>query len=245
MRKDMFKVIVERPRSGAGFRVNRSRLAGEDDLPRRIGMKRFRTLNNTRSKWLNENLAPLERYLMKQIGRPWSKVYSEICENLDANNTVQQHVRDHLQDFIVVKVATGRDGKLIDGNTRTGWTRAVEAPWRQKLYVDPKDGIIKRSVKLWRKLGIDPTPPWKRRRDDDGHPDPFVRKIDAATELHRIDGVWYEIRFRKIDKADTTQAVYDKLQRRLVWPGERHAYSKKQLSASSLAAHRLTNTPGL
>ena len=60
MRKDMFKVIVERPRRGADFRVNRSRLAGEDDLPSRVGMKRFRSLNRTRSKWLNENLAPLK-----------------------------------------------------------------------------------------------------------------------------------------------------------------------------------------
>lgn len=120
MREDMFKVIVERPRRGADFRINRSRLAGEDDVPSRIGMKRFRALNRTRSKWLNENLAPLERYLMKQVGRPWTKVYSEICENLDTNHTVKQHVRDHLEDFVVTKVVIGRDGEWMNGNMRSG-----------------------------------------------------------------------------------------------------------------------------
>lgn len=240
MRKDMFKVIVERPRSGAGFPVNRSRLAGEDDLPTRVGMKRFRTLNRTSSKWLNENLAPLKRYLMKQVGRPWTKVYSEICENLDANNAVQQHVRDHLQDFIVVKVAIGRDRAWMNGNDRCGW-RCGEAPWRQKLYVDPKDGIIKRSDKLWKKLGIDATPSWKRKPIDDSRADPFIRKIDASTELHCINGVWYEIRFRTIANADPAQSAFDKLKRKLVWPGERHAYDKRQLSAANLAVHGLAN----
>ena len=96
MRQDMFKVIVEKPRRGARFRVNRNRLAGAEDLPTRIGYKRFRALNRTRTKSLNENLRPLEKYLIRQAGRPWNKVYSEICETLDAGHTVKQHVREHL-----------------------------------------------------------------------------------------------------------------------------------------------------
>ena len=139
MRKDMFKVIVERPRGGARFRVNRSRLTSDEALPKRVGMKRFRSINRTDTKWLNENLAPLKRYLMKQVGRPWNKVYSEICENLDANNTVKQHVRDHLQDFIVTKVAIGRDGEWLNGNAYPSW-RAAHKTWHQPLYVDPNDG---------------------------------------------------------------------------------------------------------
>ena len=65
MRKDMLKVIVERPHQAAGFRVNRARLSGEIDIPSRVGIKRFRSVNRTKSKWLNENLSPLKRYLMK------------------------------------------------------------------------------------------------------------------------------------------------------------------------------------
>ncbi len=159
MRKDMFKVIVERPRLGARFRINRARLADSEALPSRVGMKRFRKLNRTDTKMLNENLAPLKRYLMKQVGRPWNKVYSEICKNLDASNTVKQHVRDHLQDFVVLKVAVGRDGAWMNGNEQPGW-KMNNLPWRQPLYVDPNDGLLKRSDKLWKKRGIET----KRRR---------------------------------------------------------------------------------
>ena len=241
MRKDMFKVIVDRPRRGAGFRVNRTRLAGEDDLPVRIGMKRFRTLNRTDSKWLNENLAPLKRYLMKQAGRPWSKVFSEICENLDTGNTVKQHVRDHLQDFVITKVAVGRKGEWMNGNERS-YERMSDAPWRQPLYVDPNDGILKRSDKLWKKWRIDPTPYWRKRREDMFVIDPNVRRIDDNTELHCIGGIWYEIKFQTRENATPTDFTYDKLTRQPVWPGKRHAYLKAQLSAAVLAAHSLQNS---
>ena len=240
MRKDMFKVIVERPRRGADFRVNRSRLAGEDDLPSRIGMKRFRTLNHTRSKWLNENLAPLKRYLMKQAGRPWSKVYSEICENLDADNTVKQHVRDHLQDFVVTKVAIGRKGEWMNGNEWPGW-RASDAPWRQPLYVDPNDGILKRSDKLWKKMRIDPTPHWRKRREDRYAADPNIRRIDGNSELHCVGGIWYEVKFRTCAHVRASEVVYDKLTHQPIWPGNRHAYSKSQLSAAALDSLGLEN----
>ena len=49
---------------------------------------------------LNENLAPLQRYLARQVGRPWNKIYAEIAEHLKPTSTVQQHVRDHLKDFV-------------------------------------------------------------------------------------------------------------------------------------------------
>ena len=54
------------------------------------------------TKSLNENLAPLRRYLERQVNRPWNKVWSEISENLSAASTVQQHVRDHIGDFVAV-----------------------------------------------------------------------------------------------------------------------------------------------
>lgn len=238
MRKDMFKVIVERPRRGADFRVNRSRLAGEDDLPSRVGMKRFRTLNRTKSKWLNENLAPLKRYLMKQAGRPWSKVYSEICENLDADNTVKQHVRDHLQDFVVTKVATGRKGEWMNGTTRGGRYRATVATWHQPLYVDPNDGILKRSDKLWKKSGIE-SKPWRRRNRNSEDPD--IRELDGSTELRRINGVWFEVGFGVRDDISPGLNAYDAITHLPVSPLKRHAVSKRQLFSTELKSLKLKN----
>lgn len=237
VRKDMFKVIVERPRRGARLRINRARFTGDEALPSRVSMKRFRKINRTETKCLNENLAPLKRFLMKQVGRPWNKVYSEICEHLDANNTVKQHVRDHLKDFIVIKVAIGRDGEWMNGNEWPGW-RGCGTLWHQPLYVDPNDGLIKRSDKLWKKLGIE-AKRWKRKQQ--AAADPNIRKIDADRALHRIGGIWYEIKFGKRINARSYDSTFDKLTGKAVWPGRRHAKIKRQLSANELAGLGLQN----
>ena len=76
MREDMARVIVERPRKG-GHRSRGSRRQEYEDLPAHEGMRRPWAVRGD-EKELNENLAPLRRYLARQVGRPWSKVYSEI-----------------------------------------------------------------------------------------------------------------------------------------------------------------------
>src|SRR5438874_10641294 len=89
------------------------------------------------SKQLNENLAPLRRYLARQVGRPWNKVYAEIAANLRVDNAVQQHVRDHLRDFVALKPR--RDV------TRGGFRGSL---WWQELYVEPKTGLLCRTDRL-------------------------------------------------------------------------------------------------
>ena len=59
------------------------------------------TIHRSSNKELNENLAPLYRFVQSQVGRPWNKIYSEIREFTNSNNTVQQHVLDHLFKEIV------------------------------------------------------------------------------------------------------------------------------------------------
>ena len=235
MREDMFKVIVERPRHGAGFRTRRNRLAGPDDLPSKIGVKRYVRVTGTWSKGLSENLAPLRRFLAKQVGRPWDKVYAEVCANLKADNTVQQHVRDHLRDFVAFRLGVGRDGEWLERGRRWG----AGMTWHQPFYVDPEDGILKDSAKYWRKRGIDPKP-WKRRRNErDGRPDViWLSKLQA---LRRFEGIWFAVAYRLCaeDPADTH--VYDVVRKRFVPAGQRHAVSKRQLSARELAQHGLQN----
>ena len=52
------------------------------------------------TKWLNEHLGPLRRYLDSQVGRPWDKVFSEICAHIDRSSAVQDHVRDHVAGML-------------------------------------------------------------------------------------------------------------------------------------------------
>jgi len=93
MREDMFKVIVERPRRGRSWaKKTKLRYLKEDDGRSRVSGKRI-AIEGGRRKWLNENLAPLKRYLFKQRGRKWDDVFSEICDHLDTGSTVKMHVR--------------------------------------------------------------------------------------------------------------------------------------------------------
>ncbi|HIC80048.1 MAG TPA: hypothetical protein EYP07_03670 [Kiloniellaceae bacterium] len=236
MREDMFKVIVERPRRGARFRHRRTRLAGPDDLPTKIGVKRHLEVTRTRSKGLNENLAPLRRYLAKQVGRPWNKVYSEICANLDADHTVQQHVRDHLEDFVAFRLGKGRDGAWLDTSR---WVPSDGRGWHQDFYVDPNDGILKDSAKYWRKRGIDPKS-WKRKRSA-ARVDPDVVRLAADMELHRLDGFWFAVKFRDEPLRPGDTHVYDVIRKGMIPAGQRYAAEKRQLSAGFLKELELKN----
>src|SRR5262245_62448206 len=83
MRPDMAQVIIERPRGGQRYKTpkgSRRRLQrGLDDGPRREGIKR---VWGAGTKWLSEHLAPLRRFLLGQVGRPWDHVFAEICQHL-------------------------------------------------------------------------------------------------------------------------------------------------------------------
>lgn len=175
MRADMSHVIVERPRRGGLNRPGRA--LPFDDLPRQEGMRRAHYIAGN-WKELNENLAPLRRYLDRQVGRPWDKVHSEIAAHLRADNTVQQHVRDHLRDFVAV-----------NPRRYMGWhANPVSGLWRQPLYVDEKDGILKRTDRLPEEKARS-----RARRNPPRQPVDRVALADDR-ELRRIDDVWYELR---------------------------------------------------
>src|SRR5262249_44863964 len=113
MRSDMAKVIVERPRCGGGGKAPKGwrrmwQRFSIDEQPHResIGRKWQKGC----PKYLNENLAPLKRFLRSSVGRLWDKVFSEICEHIRVDSAVQKHVRDHLNDFVALDVVVmGRD----------------------------------------------------------------------------------------------------------------------------------------
>jgi hypothetical protein len=198
MRSDMSKVIVERPRLGSSRRtVRRFRrfdprrfLADEDGggmLPACIGHKRYASLGGRR-KCLNENLAPLRRYLGKQVGRPWDDVFSEVSEHISLDNTVQKHVRDHLQDLVACNT------RLHEGSIHfiDRWDRLVPlatSRW-MKLYVDPATRLLCRIERR-------PTERARRRAETIARQRALtarMRWIDADRQLHLLDdGNWWEV----------------------------------------------------
>lgn len=154
MRKDMFELIIERPRydscRGAGKGRYASRMKADlEAAPLKEGMK-----YRGRTRDLNENLAPLRRFLERRVGRPWDAVWSEIRASLSPNSAVQKHVFDHVLQFVE------RNPILIDGIPHApdghGPRRDVFFPLRshglwQSFYVCPRTGLLRSAAEAHRR----------------------------------------------------------------------------------------------
>lgn len=164
MRSDMFEVIIERPRWGhqgihrKGRRGERTERAFER-APKQIGMGR-----EGRSKSLNENLAPLRRFLARHVGRPWDKVRSEMCAVLSMSSAVQKHVLDHVKDY-VEESPVMIDGVPHHPRARAGTYHPI-CSWRRwgSFYVCPETGLLRAARPVPRT----------------SHPDPAVRAQAAG-----------------------------------------------------------------
>jgi hypothetical protein len=256
MREDMYKVIVERPRRGKYGYAAAARLRNDFDGPMRLGMRA-----GYGYRALNENLAPLRRYLHAQIGRPWNKVFSEICTGIDRRNTVQQHVHQHIRDFIAIDVGV-RNGRLVD----------LAADWRflwrdsgipQALYVDPRTGLIRpnKNYRSWRHGDT------QRRQREQLEIATRRRVVDERTMLLLLDDVWFSVEVEALPKAHPVERVvgqprrrmrveprYDAVLRRhisqateadlqlckhLYGSGDLYAVSKRQISSREIKAYGL------
>ncbi len=243
MRKDMSKVIVERPRVGrswAGKKPGRTRVVTDDDgepLRAAKGSVREPKARARKTKSLNENLNPLKRYLAANVGRPWAKVYSEISEHLKPTSTVQQHVRDHLEDFVAMK-ARSEKGVLM-ANTR--WGRPVPlSDCHQLYYVHPRTGLLRKNEHR-----VSRTQAQRRARAAaQAERDARMRVIDAKTQLHLFDGAWWEVKLAKI----TPQLYVDVVRRaklstlapeKLYARHGVYAHDKRQLSKAEMKRMRL------
>ncbi len=198
MRKDMSKVIVERPRTGrsaAGKRPGRTRvLTGDDGEPLgAVKGAREPKRKAQKTKQLNETLNPLKRYLASNVGRPWDKVYSEISEHLKPTSTVQQHVRDHLEDFVAI--STRMKGGVVVMTPRYGGERAISDS-SALYYVHPRTGILRHNENRTN---------WtaryrKAKQAAEAELAQRMRVVDAKTQLHLFDGAWWEVKLSKIKR---------------------------------------------
>jgi hypothetical protein len=176
MREDMAKVIVERPRKGRGLegkgRYRYYQRIDLDELPASESMRpRF-----GRRKWLNENLAPLKKFLRSRVGRPWNNVYSEIRERISVNSAVQLHIWQHVQEFVCMNVLD-QFGYACNKKSRFD---------RRYFYVDAETGVLCAHPQRWRRKHVVKDTP----RD--------IVPIDEWNQYRRINGIWYLIRLKLI-----------------------------------------------
>lgn len=140
MRDDMHKVLCEHPRGGLRCK-RRSRYRGPlEDSPRREPISRHR--NGT--KWLGENLGPLRRWLLAQVGRSWDAVYGELRSRIHPGNAVQLHIWQHAQQYVArrVELVRGRPCHAVGSTWAWRAGTPIEAR-RTPVYVCPNTGILR------------------------------------------------------------------------------------------------------
>jgi hypothetical protein len=183
MRQDMASVIIDRPRRGAGDggksippkgTKRRESKIPLDEKPKRGRMGRG--FYGWDCKELNEHLAPLYRYLRSNVGRPWDKVWSEICANLSVRNATTSHVRDHVEmDVEKNVIMVGKTPCRIDGTPL----------WRE-FYVNPNSGLLCR-------VKDKPKHRYEKKKPE---------YVNVGGKLcQEVNGIWYEITFKNLPKA--------------------------------------------
>jgi hypothetical protein len=137
----MKKVVVERPRWGSRQRNNkfgvRLRYIPDHDYEEQPKKARgFESYGTSGSrKWFTDVLGPLAGFLRKNVGRPWDKVYSELCAGLDKRKVTGKHIFDHVDDMVERHCFIGNDGKMY--TRRYGIEYAVGG-----MYVHPRTGLL-------------------------------------------------------------------------------------------------------
>ena len=185
MRSDMKKVVTERPRSGGGIKSPKGDARAwqefaAEDYPRRekIAVKWSRY-----SKNFTDVLGPLYHYLLKQVGRKWDAVYSEICANLPKTSMQNRHIYTHIWQFVekhvlmVNGLACYNHGRWI-GEPLISWGRFTQ------LYIHPGNGLLCKAKK---RISFK-----SRYRPQ---PEPLVPgiKVYPGVQYHKVKGVWYEV----------------------------------------------------
>ena len=197
MREDMSRVIAERPRIRHDRRYHEVRRAksrhGRDleDLPSHEGMRRpFRRQGI--AKQFGEHLSPLRRFLEKQAGRAWDDVHAEICQGLQANSTLHAHVRGHLPDYVETDICIIEDGTYA----RNAFGRPIPITgvtrWPHMI-VCPHSGLLLRAADLPQVHRHKAEQEAKKAAAVAANP-PSIR-LDAATDLQRIAGIWYLVTY--------------------------------------------------
>jgi hypothetical protein len=175
MREDMAKVLVERPRFGRGLKYPRG--AGREAMEDRARHEPIKSPHLRRRKELNENLAPLRRFLRGKIGQRWDDIYSEICQRINRDSAVQMHIWQHLmwevqRDPVKIQEAIdrGRGGRF-------GWG------W---MYVDPASGRL-RELPTLRKAD------YQKRQEK-----PRFLIERNGRYYKRVQGIWYEVELKTV-----------------------------------------------
>lgn len=219
------EILIERPRGGwkvsakklTGYRKNLDKItkeASEDGLLSPYLLKTWK-----RSKYFDDHLAPLRRWLHSQVGQPWDDVYSQICDRLDGSTVTGRHVLSHLWHFVELHVV------LIDGLPYEKHCQDFRSKF--KFFVHPDTGILCRVKDFSKKQQQLSTKEVDRLRIDDYH------------QYRKLDGLWFAIAFADLPPMEKPmdillKAYIDPVTARKLYGSPVYAVSKQQCNKKEL-----------
>jgi hypothetical protein len=227
--------ITERPRSGGGVKTpkgSRRRDKINDHSPKREKIARKWSWN---PKEFTDVIGPLYHYLLKQVGRPWNKVYSEIVALFPKTNVVNRHVYTHVFQFVeteVVMLNGFPHHKSVYGWHREDLTPLSNYSHRIQMYVHPENGLLYRLKKnLKRKV---------QEKQQPGIP------VYPGVQYHKIGGIWHEVRLRRLRGTEGIGAfgrfdLQDKVLGVTYYTAEEHKRIYGNMNVIAMSARRLSN----
>lgn len=198
MREDMSRVVTERPRRGGdggksipakGYK-KRQKKTPLDEQPRR---EKITAPYGWDTKEFSDLIGPLRGYLNKQVGRPWDKIWSEVCANLRITSVSQSHIRDHVEMEVEKNVVMV--GKVPYPSSNRRWARDGYPLSGDQLYVNPNTGLLCK------------TKPSRR----------YVRPKQKLSFFaiggkwyHAKNGIWYRLEMKMLPPEKEPQYDYSK-----------------------------------
>ena len=124
--------------------------------------------------WPNYNYHYLHRWLCKQVGRPWTTVFSEIAREYDRRSLKCHHIKGYLKHAIHLHCFIDEAGEVRTYSGYYGDTRNSDYFAKADgLYVDPKTGLL-----CYRKVD---------------NPRGYRGEVSPITRIPLNDGTWFEL----------------------------------------------------
>jgi hypothetical protein len=220
MRDDMSKVVIERPRWGSrrksrkwGIRL-RPIEGNEFEEQRKFVSSARRRQYGHDYRHSTDVLGPLRKFLRTNVGRPWNKVYSELCAGLDKRKTTGQHIFDHLRWEVETNCYIGADRKPYDHDR----DRKITG-----FYVHPVTGLL---------CYLERTSARTRRKQKLVAEELTELKLDRLRSYRLLGDLWFLVTHEFVDGASSEKGtMFDVVHRinvKLKWGSNRVAIAKKQ-----------------
>jgi hypothetical protein len=107
--KNLARTILEAGRSGGGWGLRADNRAERAKVRQALSALRqadeaddlLLPVMKKNNRWLDDKLGAPERWLASHVGRPWSKVRSEMFARFDTRTLAGRHiVHDHMLDWV-------------------------------------------------------------------------------------------------------------------------------------------------